>query len=46
MTSMGMSNMWTSAKCNACGWMAKSMLTAKIQGRKCPYCGEEELRPR
>jgi len=38
--------MWTSAKCNICGWEAKSMQMAKLDGRKCPYCGEQGLRPK
>lgn len=37
--------MWVAVKCNACGWVAKNMQESKLEGRKCPYCGEDELRP-
>lgn len=38
--------MWTSAKCDACGWVAPNIQLTKAEDGICPYCGEKKLRPR
>ena len=37
--------MWTQAKCDSCGWVAKNIMTAIAESGECPYCGELKLRP-
>ena len=38
--------MWTSAKCDNCGWLAPNIMLAKAESGICPHCNQKALRPR